>query len=213
MEKMTGNECFYYNNSSTGYLLNDFWQWSASDLLNNTQRGVLAEFIVAKALDIETYSPRLDWEPYDLLFRGNLRIEVKASAYVQSWSQTADSKLRFSIRPTQVRDGEAGRSEDKIRQSDMYIFCVFAEKDRAHADPMNLDKWEFYPVLTREINEMLEAQQTASMSTILGLHPEAYDYGSLLDAVLWLSSDRLDSHARERIEEHRAHKRANTGTG
>ena len=70
MAQKTGNEHFYFNNSSTGYLLNDFWRWSASDLLNNTQRGVLAEFIVAKALGIEENGPRVEWEPYDLLFSG-----------------------------------------------------------------------------------------------------------------------------------------------
>jgi len=65
----TGNEHFYYGDSPTGYLLNDFWRWSASDLLSNTQRGILAEFIVAKALDIKTDGPRVEWEPFDLFFR------------------------------------------------------------------------------------------------------------------------------------------------
>jgi hypothetical protein len=38
--------------SPVGATVADFWGWSRSDLLDNTERGVLAEFIVATALDI-----------------------------------------------------------------------------------------------------------------------------------------------------------------
>jgi hypothetical protein len=208
MKQKTGHELFYYDGSPTDFMLNDFWRWSSSDLLNNTQRGVLAEYIVAKALNIETDGPRVDWEPFDLLLFGRWRIEVKASSYVQSWAQSSDSTLRFSIRPTRAWDSENGYATQQLRHSDMYIFCVFAERDREAADPMMLDKWEFYPVLTSEINAMLESQQSASLSTVLRLCPEVFDYSELLDAVLWLMSCRQDTEARERIEAHRALLRA-----
>ena len=70
MTQKTGNEHFVLDGMPAGYLLNDFWRWQSSDLLNNTLRGVLAEFIVAKALGIDTNGPRVDWEPFDLLFSG-----------------------------------------------------------------------------------------------------------------------------------------------
>jgi hypothetical protein len=35
-----------------GLTVADFWGWSRSDLLDNTERGVLAELIVAAALGI-----------------------------------------------------------------------------------------------------------------------------------------------------------------
>jgi len=138
-----------------------------------------------------------------------VQIEVKTSAYLQSWHGDDDpnSKLRFTIRPTRAW-AESGRSDEARHQSDMYIFCVFTEKDRSRADPLCLDSWEFYPVLTCELDAMLAAQQTASMGTLLRLCPEPFDYGSLQDAVLWLASNRADGEARHRIEAHRALKRA-----
>ena len=54
MAQKTGDEYFSVDGISAGFFLNDFWRWSSSDLLNNTMRGVLAEFIVAKALGIDT---------------------------------------------------------------------------------------------------------------------------------------------------------------
>jgi hypothetical protein len=65
----TGDEHFYFDGSPIGFLLNDFWRWQSSDLLMNTTRGILAEFIVAQALDIDANRPRVNWEPFDLLFQ------------------------------------------------------------------------------------------------------------------------------------------------
>jgi len=40
------------NAGSDVYTLRDFWAWAYSDLIGNTERGRLAEFIVAMALGI-----------------------------------------------------------------------------------------------------------------------------------------------------------------
>jgi hypothetical protein len=47
---------------AVGVVLHDFWAWSYSDLINNTQRGALAEFIVAEAVG-DTRDVRVDWTP------------------------------------------------------------------------------------------------------------------------------------------------------
>lgn len=204
MNQKTGNEHFLFDGMPTGAILADFWRWQASDLLNNTLRGALAEFIVAKAIGIGTDSPRIDWEPYDLLFGERWRIEVKASAYTQSWSNSADTSLRFTVRPTRAWTAKDGYADEILHQSDMYIFCVHAERDRAKADPLLLDQWEFYPVLTSELSAMLKDQKTAGLGTILRLCPEKYDFQSLRDAVLYLKSDRTDNDALERIKSYNA---------
>ena len=58
MQTLTGNEHFTYDGMPVGILLNDFWAWNSSDLLNNTLRGALAEFIVASAVGIDTNRSR-----------------------------------------------------------------------------------------------------------------------------------------------------------
>jgi hypothetical protein len=204
LKQKTGDEHFYYDGSPSIFLLNDFWRWHSSDLLNNTLRGALAEFIVAKALGIETSGARVGWEPYDLLFLNRWRIEVKASAYVQSWSQKSNSILSFTIRPTHTWTPESGFAGEILHQSDMYIFCVLEERNPETVDPLILDQWSFYPVLTAELRGMLSDQKTARLSTILRLCPERFDFSSLLDAVLWLISDRKDTEARHRIDAHNA---------
>jgi hypothetical protein len=86
----------------------------------------------------------------------------------------------------------------------MYIFCVFTERDRDIADPLILDQWEFYPVLTRELDEILPKEKSTGIASIVRLCAEPYDYASLRDAVLWLMSDRKCDDALHRIEAYKA---------
>ena len=46
MELLYGNEKFTLNGNDTEISVSEFWSWAYSDLLNNTLRGVLAEFLV-----------------------------------------------------------------------------------------------------------------------------------------------------------------------
>ncbi len=76
-----------------------FWQWSASDLLSNATRGVLAEYLVARALS-DRASVRVEWDAFDAVTENGVRVEVKSSAYLQSWRQAKLSRITFSTRPT-----------------------------------------------------------------------------------------------------------------
>jgi hypothetical protein len=73
---LTGGEQFHSSGRETGICLREFWSWSSSDLLNNTMRGVLAEFLVARATGVAE-DARACWKPYDLKTARGLRIEVK----------------------------------------------------------------------------------------------------------------------------------------
>ena len=55
VEPKIGNESFSFEGRNLDFHLKDFWSWSQSDLLNNTLRGVLAEYIVRQDLMIEKY--------------------------------------------------------------------------------------------------------------------------------------------------------------
>ncbi len=75
--------------------LGDFWSWAYSDLLCNVNRSLFAEFLVGTALGV-TDTPRLEWDAVDLEYMGR-KIEVKASAYVQSWQQERPSVIRYDV--------------------------------------------------------------------------------------------------------------------
>lgn len=61
----------------------DFWRWAHSDLMGNAERGILAEYLVACALNIPRNVRGL-WDRYDLITPEGITIEVKSSGYLQS---------------------------------------------------------------------------------------------------------------------------------
>ena len=69
----------------------EFHAWAYDDLLTNTTRGVLAEYIVATALGVHD-TRRLEWDKHDLCV-GDIGVEVKSAAYVQSWVQSQPSVI------------------------------------------------------------------------------------------------------------------------
>ena len=97
----TGEEFFTFNNKNTSINVLSFWQWSSSDLLTNVIRGKLAEFIVASSIDLID-NEREEWDAYDLITEKGLKIEIKSSAYIQSWDQSKLSKIIFGIIATAV---------------------------------------------------------------------------------------------------------------
>jgi hypothetical protein len=131
-----------------------FWSWAFSDLKENTTRGVLAEFLVASALGI-VGDVKAAWEPYDLKTYSGIRIEVKASGYLQAWSTLKHSTINFSSLKGRVFNSETGDySEEPSYNADVYIFCKHHAEQHAKYDVLDLDQWEFY-VITREYLEGL----------------------------------------------------------
>ena len=173
--RKTGDEPIKFRGKDTGLRLRDFWSWGFSDLLDNTLRGSYAEFIVAAALGIDLAEARVNWEPWDLTFRDSIRIEVKSCSYLQAWEQTRPSAIQFSIRPAIRWTATEGWTGEQRRQSDVYVFCLFTEKDPAVG---------FYGDPNRVLDGHCEEQKSISLNSLLKLSPERADFGELRAAVL-----------------------------
>lgn len=196
----TGNEHIMFDGMPTGYLLSDFWRWSSSDLLENTLRGTYSEFIVAAALDLDLSTGFEDWLPWDLTYpfqwkdatgalRDDICIEVKSASYIQSWEQNKPSNIIFSIRPTLKWETDGCRSTERQRQSDVYVFCLYAETNRRLADPLILDGWEFYIISTAKLDEICGTQKTISLNALQQLDPVRTDYSGIQGAIIQCVTD------------------------
>ena len=151
----------------TAATMQDYWQWAYSDIISNTNRGTLAEFIVAKALGA-TASVRIEWDAFDLRTRNGIRVEVKSSAYLQLWHQQGLSKPRFSIGKTREWCPQTGKYVgDFLRHSDVYVFSLLAYSgEKELLDPMDLEQWEFYVVATHRIDEGFNDRKSISLPQI-----------------------------------------------
>lgn len=176
--KKSGQESFTLEGKELPMNILSFWQWSSSELLENALRGKLAEFIVASSINV-TDKTREEWDAYDLMTNDGLKIEIKSSAYLQSWSQTELSKIKFGIQPTRKWEENSKRSTNVQRQSDIYIFCVLAHKDKKTVNPLDLSQWDFYILDTKVLNEKVPTQKTITLGSLLKLNPVNVKYNDL----------------------------------
>lgn len=181
--RKTGKEKFLSNGKELNFTVNDFWGWSSSEFMNNALRGVLAEFIVAKAIN-DPSEFREEWDACDLITPNGIKVEVKSSSYIQSWQQKELSKIVFGIQPTYGWDATKNESSrTQQRQSDVYVFCVYAHKDQSSANPLELSQWEFYVLSTEALDAHCKNQKTISLSSLLKFNPIKAQFGELNAAI------------------------------
>ncbi len=188
-----GDEPFQIGGVPTDHTLGGFWQWSCSDLLANTQRAALAEYIVSLALGDATQI-RPEWRAWDVELSDAgrarpLRVEVKASGAIQGWAQQHPSPIRFDIAPKGAWTSADGAFDPtRLRRSDVYVFCVLGD-ERAVPDPLNLDEWGFYVLASRVLDERIPDQKSIMLSSLLRLGPACVTFSDLRSAVIAAAPD------------------------
>lgn len=161
----SGNEPLRADSAEVGGTLLDFWRWSASDLLNNTTRGHLAEYLVARALNLDVHLPRVEWDAVDLRTRDGVDIEVKSAAYVQSWHQDAESVISFRVPKSRAWSADTGAFDaEPRRRAQVYIFALLHE--RAAPDPLNVRHWTFFVMPTIVLDRRTRSQHSISLNSL-----------------------------------------------
>ena len=190
----SGDEPLLFSKEQTGFTVLDFWRWSFSDLLDNVLRGSFCEFVVGAALGVDLSAGRTNWAPWDITFPYSwedaagrhdfIRVEVKNSSYLQSWNDGKLSKISFGIAPKEVADPAQGIIGEKKRQSDVYVFCHYKAKDKATADPLVLDDWDFYIVSTKVLDDRKKKKKSIGLASLQNLRHIRTDFPGIRDAVI-----------------------------
>ena len=181
----SGNEKLHLRGEDLPFTVQDFWRWSSSDLLSNTARGVFAEFIVANAMDISLDQGRDEWAPYDLLSPEGIMIEVKSSAYIQSWHQERPSIISFLVPKRRAFDPKTNKLDlEPHRHADVYVFALLMHADQETIDPLNLEQWHFYVLPTAELNGRTRSQHSIALTSLKKLSGGEVMYDGLRAKVL-----------------------------
>ena len=170
-----------------------FYAWAYGDLLANTTRGVLAEYLVATALGL-CDTPRIAWNRYDLQIddaeasEAKIRkvgVEVKSAAYMQAWTQTTGpSVISFDIAPAAGWDHDTDtHAAGPVRSAAVYVFCLLFTRGPDRPDPLDVDQWEFYVLPTSVLNREKPTQKRIRLEPLKDLQPTACTYAGLADAI------------------------------
>jgi hypothetical protein len=180
VRRRIGSEPFTDGEDNLKFDLLGFWQWSASDLVSNTTRGVLAEYLVARALGIDVSGVRDGWAAYDLRTPAGIKVEVKSAAYLQSWHQRKPSIVSFLIPRTRAWDPDTNRLDpEPKRQADVYVFAVLAHAQKSTLNPCDVSQWEFHVLPTLVLNERTRSQHSITLRTLMRLSGGPVAYGDL----------------------------------
>lgn len=160
-----------------------FFQWAYGNALDNATRGVIAEYLIHRAVGgIGTC--RQNWDGFDVETESGIKIEVKASGYVQSWQQQKPSEIEFKIAKRDAWIASENRYLGRqCRYADVWIFCVHAERDRGRADPFDTDQWEFYIATSQWLDEVFGNQQRVRLSVLRGKGLTPLHYSQIAAAV------------------------------
>lgn len=113
-----------------------------------------------------------------------MKVEVKSGSYLQSWKQKELSKISFDIRPTSSLDADSNKYDGvKIRQSDVYVFCVLAHQNMDTVNPIDLDQWQFLVLCTAVLDLKKTNQKTISLNALRKLNPIECKFGDISVAV------------------------------
>lgn len=159
-----------------------------SDLLSNAFRGILAEYIVGIAVRAKTVTLadgiRDEWATHDLETGSGIKIEVKSSAYDQTWAQKRPSAPKFGIAPAEGWDNELGEPIlEKRRWADVYVFCLLKKSESGRPDPLDMMQWEFYVLATSVLNDRVKNQKTIGLNSLKRLEPERVTFDGIVTAV------------------------------
>lgn len=156
-------------------------------LVTNTARGFLVEAMIAEALDPDWTWCAADYASWDFE-KGNVRLEVKQSASLQSWnSETGkESACSFDIAARSKAWIDEAWIETGRRVADLYVFAHHPLTG-AEADHREPSQWAFYVVPSSRLPDV----GRISLSKVGTLAP-AVSISNLLSVV----TDASTSHAR-----------------
>lgn len=188
-KRLTCEECVFDTDGKKITDVSQFWSWAYSDLVGNTERGALAEFLVACAIGVQN-KERVSWDRYDLLSPEGIAIEVKSSGYIQTWEQEKLSDISFGIQPTYGWDSNTNQYDTiRHRQSDVYVFCVHKHTEQESINPLDISQWDFYILATSILNEKVGIQKRISLSSLVKKGALKCEYKDLHKKIIEIASN------------------------
>ena len=137
----------------------DFWRWALSDTSQNITRGILAEYIVALAINADA-KPRDPWRSWDLE-KGDFKIEVKNTSETQAWSSKKKTRLSVTISLAKEYATATGKYlEPPKLNAHAYVIC-YLRGDKP--DPFDVSQWTFYVLPQEEVRRRMQNKKTAKI--------------------------------------------------
>lgn len=180
---LVGDEPFHDGGAPLPFTVSDFWRWGVANLAGNALRGIVAEFLVARALGVGS-GARVEWDAVDLHTADGIAVEVKCSGYVQTWDQQALSRPAFDIAPKRSWHAATNTyATSPTRPAEVYVFALHHHRERATADPRDVGQWSFYVLPTVVLDQRFAERKRLPLAQLAEI-TQPIRYGELATAVV-----------------------------
>ena len=99
-------------------------------------------------------------------------LEMKASAYVQSWRTARPSKINFGVgKRLEMDDLTAAYGTVPARIADVSVFALFEPQTHPAGDILDTGLWRFHVVDTSALEARIGHAKSASLATIQAFGP------------------------------------------
>ena len=141
-------------------------------LVTNTYRSVLAEAMIAQALEPDWTWCSADYASWDFERADGQRLEVKNAAARQSWSQAGARPCRpnFDIAPRKRAWRDGALVHGLARNAEVYVLCHHPLVDDT-ADHRVPSQWRFYAIAAWRLPDRptISLPKVQALATAVGL--------------------------------------------
>jgi hypothetical protein len=120
---------------------------------------------------------RVAWDNFD----AGTRIEVKSSAYLQSWAQKKLSTITFTGLTGLRWDAKEGWGDDREVRADVFVFAIQICREPALYDPLAVDQWRFHVVSADDVRG--HGTRSVGMNFLRRYAPEPVSFDGLAEAI------------------------------
>jgi hypothetical protein len=97
---------------------------------------------------------RKAWDNWDVTTATGIKVEVKSSAYLQSWNQRKLSAITFSGLTGREWSAETNElAADRTLRAEVYVFAVHTCSEPDQYDPLKIEDWEFRVMSAAQLAE------------------------------------------------------------
>ena len=95
-----------------------------------------------------------------------------------------ESTPRFSIRQAFAWNPDTDTySDEKIRDSDIYVFCLHKHRDKETLDLLDVSQWDFYILPTAALEREAKEQKTIGLASLYRLGARKVSFGQIHDTL------------------------------
>lgn len=122
------------------------------------------------------------WDNWDVTTATGIKVEVKSSAYLQSWNQRKLSSIVFTGLTGRAWSADTNElAAERSLRAEVYVFALHTCGEPEEYDPLRIDQWQFRVMGAAQLAE--HGRRSVTLAFLDRHAPRVFRLGDLRQAV------------------------------